>query len=115
MSSRRWRFFVGDTLEAVERIQAFARETQFEQFREDDLLLAAVERKFIVIGEAVRHVPSHIKDSYPSVPWRQMADMRNLVAHFHWGVDPQTLWDTIHDDLPPLIPLLEKVLEETSD
>ena len=115
MSSRRWRFFIEDILKAIERIQAYVGAMPFEEFSQNDLLLAAVERKFIVIGEAVRHIPSPIMDSYPSIPWRQMADMRNLVAHFYWGVNPRTLWDTIKQDLPPLIPLLEQLLEETSD
>lgn len=115
MSSRRWRFFVEDILKAIEHIQDFVSDTDFEDFAQDDLVLAAVEREFIIIGEAVRHIPSDVTDSYPTIPWRQMADTRNFVAHFYWGVNPRTLWDTIHRDLPPLVPLLEKVLEETSD
>jgi len=115
MSSRRWRFFVEDILGAIERIQAYVGDKTFEEFSRNDLLLAAVERKFIVIGEAVRHVPNEILASYPAVPWRQMADMRNLVAHVYWGVNPQNLWDTIHQDLPPVVPLLQKVLSETSE
>ena len=115
MSSRRWRFFVEDILKAIERIQAFVGDTPFEQFARDDLVLAAVERKFITIGEAVRHIPAHVMDAYPSIPWGQMGDMRNLVAHVYWGVNPRTPWDTIHSDLPPLIPLMEELLEETED
>ena len=115
MSSRRWKFFVEDILKAIERIQAYVGDATFEEFSRNDLLPAAVERKFIIIGEAVRHVPNEIIDSYPSVPWRQMADMRNLVTHMYWGVNPQNLWDTIHQDLPPVIPLLQQVLAETSD
>lgn len=115
MSSRRWRFFVEDILTAIGAIQSFVREIPFEEFCHSDILLAAVERKFITIGEAVRHIPSPILDSYPSVPWRQMADMRNIVAHHYWGVNARSLWDTAHQDLPPLIPLLNKILEETSD
>ncbi len=115
MSSRRWKFFVEDILKAIERIQAYVGDTPFEEFSRNDLLLAAVERKFIIIGEAVRHIPNEIITSYPSIPWRQMADMRNMVAHVYWGVDARNLWDTIHQDLPPVIPALKKVLAETSD
>lgn len=115
MSSRRWKFFVEDILSAIDRIQAYVGDTPFEEFSGNDLLLSAVERKFIVIGEAVRHIPNEIITAYPSVPWRQMADMRNLVAHVYWGVNPRNLWDTIHQDLPPVVPLLKKVLAETSD
>jgi uncharacterized protein with HEPN domain len=90
---------------------AYVENTSFEEFSHNEILLAAVERKFIIIGEAVRHIPIEIRASYPSIPWRQMADMRNHVAHVYWGVNPQELWDTIHQDLPPVIPLLKKVLE----
>ena len=115
MSSRRWRFFVDDILTAISQIQSYVQEISFEEFCQNDLLLSAVERKFIIIGEAARHIPSHILESYPSVPWRQMSDMRNIVAHLYWGVNPQMLCDTAHQDLPPLIPLLNKILEETWD
>ena len=90
MSSRRWKFFLEDILGAIERIQAYLGNTPFEEFSRNDLLLAAVERKFIIIGEAVRHIPDEIKISYASIPWRQMADMRNLAAHVYWGVDSHT-------------------------
>jgi len=115
MSSKRWRFFVEDILKAIEDIHSFVGDDSFEDFSHNDLLLAAVERKFMIIGEAARHIPSHIKDSYPLVPWRKMADMRNIVAHLYWGVNQRTLWDTVQHDLPPLIPLLQKILKETSD
>ena len=115
MSSRRWKFFIEDILSAIESVQSYVEDKSFEEFSQSDLLVSAVERKFIIIGEAVKHIPGEIKDSYPSIPWRQMADMRNLVAHFYWGVNPGTLWTTLHQDLPALVPLLKKVLDETSE
>ncbi|MEI6135168.1 MAG: HepT-like ribonuclease domain-containing protein [Desulfomonile sp.] len=86
MSSRRWRFFVDDILTAIGQIQSYVREISFEEFCQNDLLLSAVERKFIIIGEAARHIPILVLESYPSVPWRQMAHMRHIVAHLYWGV-----------------------------
>lgn len=100
---------------AIQRIQSYVGDMTFEEFARNDLLLAAVERKFIIIGEAVRHIPNEITTSYPAIPWRQIADMRNLVAHVYWGVNPQNLWNTIHEDLPPVLPMLQQVLSETSD
>ena len=72
----------------------------------------AVIRNFIVIGEAARSVPKEITDKYPGVPWRLMGDMRNFAIHEYWGVELQTIWETIKKDLPPLIPLLDFVRKE---
>jgi uncharacterized protein with HEPN domain len=41
-----------------------------------------------------------------------MGDMRNFAIHEYWGVELQTIWETIKKDLPPLIPLLDNVLKE---
>lgn len=67
MSSRRWKFFVEDILAAIGAIQSFVGEISFEEFSDNDVLLAAVERKFIIIGEAVRHIPTHL---FPGVKWQ---------------------------------------------
>jgi uncharacterized protein with HEPN domain len=37
--------------------------------------------------------------------------MRNRLIHGYDQVDLNILWDTIEDDLPPLIVELEKILE----
>jgi uncharacterized protein with HEPN domain len=53
-----------------------------------------------VIGEAARKVPKEITARYPAIPWREMGDMRNVVIHEYFGVDPQVLWETIKNELP---------------
>lgn len=38
--------------------------------------------------------------------------MRNFVVHECFGVDEKTRWDTIHEDLPGIVELLEKLLDQ---
>lgn len=40
-----------------------------------------------------------------------MRAMRNRLVHAYFGVDEQLMWDTIHNELPPLVPALKKLLE----
>ena len=44
-----------------------------------------------------------------------MGDMRNFAVHEYWGVELRTVWETIHSDLAPLIPLLRGILKEEND
>jgi uncharacterized protein with HEPN domain len=37
--------------------------------------------------------------------------MRHRIAHDHFAVDFQRLWDTVHNDLPLLTDQLERILE----
>ncbi len=68
-----------------------------------------------MIGEAANLIPVEIKTKYPKIPWRDMSDIRNVVIHEYFGVDVDILWETIANDLPPLITLLKNVMEEESD
>jgi uncharacterized protein with HEPN domain len=44
-----------------------------------------------------------------------MGDMRNFAVHEYWGVEMRTIWKTIKDDLPPLIPDLKRVADAGED
>ena len=112
MSPRLWEHRVADILDAIGKIQDYVKGMKFADFQSDPKTVDAVIRNFIVIGEAARSVPKEITDKYPGVPWRLMGDMRNFAIHEYWGVELQTIWETIKKDLLPLIPVLDIVLKE---
>ncbi len=80
-------------------------------FAEDRKTVDAVVRNFTIIGEAAIRIPEHVIAENPEIPWRDMSDMRNLIVHEYFGVSNKILWETIQTDLPPLVPLLQKLLE----
>ena len=43
---------------------------------------------------------------------RDMRDLRNLVVHEYFGTDLRIIWDTVCDNLPPLVDPLRQLLEE---
>jgi uncharacterized protein with HEPN domain len=82
-----------------------------DTFRDDERTVDAVVRNIGVIGEAARHVPRDVQESYPDVPWSQMSGMRNVVIHEYSAVSVPIVWQTVKRNLPPLIPMLEEILE----
>jgi uncharacterized protein with HEPN domain len=44
-----------------------------------------------------------------------MGDMRNFAVHEYWGVEMRTIWKTIQDGLPPLVPDLTRVIDSEKD
>jgi len=114
MSDRLWQHRISDILSSIKKIQQYVKGADFSGFCQDSKTYDAVIRNFIVIGEAARHVPHEITEQFQTVPWRLMSDMRNFSVHEYWGVDLRTIWQTIQQDLPPLIPLLEEILNKES-
>ena len=115
MSHRLWKYRIKDILESIKKIQQYVEQMDFEDFKNDERTIDAVIRNFIVIGEAARHVPDDITAKYPKIPWRIMGDMRNFAVHEYWGVEIRTIWRTIIDDLPPLRPNLNQVIDSEQD
>jgi uncharacterized protein with HEPN domain len=115
MSHRLWKYRINDILDSINKIQSYVEQMEFEDFRRDEKTIDAVIRNFIVIGEAARHIPDDISDKYPNIPWRVMGDMRNFAVHEYWGVETRTIWKTIREDLPPLLPVLNQVIDSEKD
>jgi len=110
VSPRNWKDRVRDILDAIAEIQKFTRGMDYDDFREDDKAVRAVEMNFIIIGEAANQIPEDIEEMYTTIPWGLMRAMRNRIVHVYFRIDEKLMWDTIQNDLPPLIPELEKLL-----
>ncbi|MBF0109456.1 MAG: DUF86 domain-containing protein [Magnetococcales bacterium] len=70
----------------------------------------AIVRRLEIIGEASRRLTEQGRASLPELPWRAMVSMRNLMIHEYDSVDYALVWETVKQDLPSLIQLLERRL-----
>ena len=52
------------------------------------------------------------RDQFPEIPWAVIVAMRNPLIHAYYDVDLDRVWDTITDDLPPLILSLENLMKK---
>ena len=87
----------------------------YAAFTADRKTMKAVTADFTIIGEAAQHVPTEIVRAHPEVPWRSMRNMHNVVVHAYFNVEPSVLWETIQNDLPPLVTALESLLSESTN
>ena len=62
------------------------------------------------MGEAASRVSEAVHLAHPEVPWRKIAGTRNRLVHGYDDVNFDVLWNTIQDDLPPLIDQLQTIM-----
>jgi uncharacterized protein with HEPN domain len=48
------------------------------------------------------------------MPWNLMRGMRDILVEY-FGVSPDGIWRTIEEDLPPMVPLLQRMLQSARD
>jgi uncharacterized protein with HEPN domain len=99
--------FLLDILIAARRAVRFLEGMTWEAFEQSELHQNAVMRPLEIIGEAARRVSQDTRDAYPDIPWDQMIGMRNRLIHEYFRVNLATVWETVQDELPPLIALME--------
>jgi uncharacterized protein with HEPN domain len=68
----------------------------------DGLVFDAVRIRLLEIGEAVKALPGDLLNTQPSIPWRQIARMRDHLAHRYFDTAHSILQATVDNDLPEL-------------
>jgi uncharacterized protein with HEPN domain len=107
---RDYRDYLDDIVNAIEEVEAFTAGMSFEDFSKDKKTINAVVRSFEIIGEAAKVIPANIKKKHADVPWKKMAGMRDKLIHEYFGVDLEIIWVVIKDELPPIKPLIKKIV-----
>ncbi len=67
-----------------------------------------------IVGEAASRVGAETREAHPSFPWREIVGMRNRLVHAYFEIDLRLVWDTVRNDLPPLIARLEPLVPPES-
>ena len=112
MSEREWRFYLDDMLDFAGKVLSYTEGLDQVDFVANSLTYDATLRNLELIGEAATRIPDEIRVMHPEVPWRMIIATRNRLIHGYLGIDVDTLWSIIQDDIPGLLPLLKAVKEK---
>jgi uncharacterized protein with HEPN domain len=103
----RLRHMLDAAREAVGFIQGKTR-ASLEADRGLQLILT---RLLEIIGEAAGRIPQEWRERYPTIPWSSAVSIRNRLIHGYDDVDLDIVWQTVREDLPRLIEMIEDALE----
>lgn len=108
-AGREWRFYLDDMIGFAEAVLAYTDGLDQQGFIDSRLNFDATLRNLELIGEAARNIPDAVRALAPELPWRQIIAMRNRLIHGYLGIDNDTLWSIIRDDVPPLLESLQRL------
>lgn len=99
-------------LDAIAAIEEYTTEGR-EAFLKDRKTRDAVIRNLEIIGEATRNISPTFQAAHPEIPWRQAAELRNVLIHEYFGVDMRIVWGVVEKELPALKAKIQRALDET--
>lgn len=96
--------------EATDFVDGLAK----EDFLEDALTQKACALNLILIGESAKRILERHSEmvQLSGIAWKEIAAMRNRIAHDYYSIDLNTVWDTISNDLPGLITQIDELLSQ---
>lgn len=104
--------YIEDMLASMDKAENFIEGMTYDDFLGDDKTSYAALRALEIIGEAAKKVPQAVRNAYPDIPWVEMAGMRDKLIHDYFGVNLQTVWDTVKKDIPNLKPKIKQVYQD---
>ena len=109
MSEREWRFYIGDMRRFAADVLEYTSGLDQSSFVSTPIAYDATLRKLELIGEAATHVPEEVRGANPEIPWRLIIATRNRLIQAYLGIDDDTIWSIVRDDIPGLLQALDKL------
>ena len=88
--------------DAINQIVEYVADYSYDQFILDKKTQDAVIRQLEIIGEATSNLEDTFKKENSEIPWREVSDFRNVLAHEYWDVDLAIVWKAVHEDVSAL-------------
>jgi uncharacterized protein with HEPN domain len=108
--------YLQDILEACNSIEDVMSGVSLEEYRSKRAVRSAVEREFIIIGEALRRVSALDETLFSSISnSRAIVDFRNLLAHDYGAVDDDAVFGLVYSDLIELKVEVGELLDDCHD
>ena len=94
-------------LDAALEAIGFAKGRERADLDTDRMLVLSLLKALEIVGEAATQVNAAARVDLPAIPWDDVIGMRHRLVHAYFDVDLDIVWQTVRQDLPGLVSLLE--------
>ena len=96
------KIFLQNILNSIEEIEKSTKNLSPKEFFAATIIQDAVIRRLEIVGEATKNLPQSFCSKHPSVKWKRLAGLRDVLIHDYFGVDIGLVWRVVKQDVPEL-------------
>jgi uncharacterized protein with HEPN domain len=96
--------------ECIERIESYIGNISKVEFLKSTFVQDAVIRNLQVLAESTQRLSNKAKNNRQDIDWYKIAGFRNILVHDYLGLDLDTVWNIVINELPVLKKAIEEML-----
>ena len=100
-----------DMLEAIGRIRRYSVKGR-DAFERNELVQTWIVHHLRILGEAAARLSPELRACTPTIPWKKIVGMRNILVHEYFRIDRDAVWSVIEHDLPTLEPEVRRIIAD---
>lgn len=99
-----------DIVDAIQLIQQYIEGVDRYDLSENVEKQDAILRRITIIGEATKRLSKEFRSQHPTIPWKQIAGMRDVLSHDYDEVDLDEVWLVVTQNLPQLLAYIQPLI-----
>ena len=103
------RIVFGKMIKYCEDSVKYINGMDFDSFSSNELVFTFSIFSLSQLGELVSKLSYEAKSKHDEIPWNALKSVRNRVVHDYDGVQYRVIWDTLINDIPPLVEQLRSI------
>lgn len=96
--------------DAAQQALQFTQSRTRDDLDGDPMLALALVKLIEIVGEAAAQVSHEGRNRVADLPWTDIVGMRNRLVHAYYDINLDILWQTVIQDLPPIVADLDDAL-----
>ena len=104
------RVYIGHILRCISRVEEYTVEGR-DRFFASYLIQDGVLRNLQVMAESTQRLSDSLRSQHPEVEWKALAGFRNVLVHNYLGVDLESVYRAVEQDVAKLKAACEAMLQ----
>ncbi|PKL60279.1 MAG: DUF86 domain-containing protein [Methanomicrobiales archaeon HGW-Methanomicrobiales-4] len=104
--------FLLHILDEIEYLLEKSQILTYEDLHNNKDIEHAITRSLEIIGEASKNVSFEICQKYPTIPWKNIAGMRDRIIYGYFSINYEIVYDVVMHKIPVLEPKIREIISD---